>query len=154
MAIWIEDKSCIVILAVVRSRPRDAVVYATMPQRGLVEARNGLEIRGGEGYVKSRTRRDCIGAELDCKLVTAAWIAIAYALVVGEYADITKRSKRSVIERRGARQVRHSDRQMVKHCSGLRKQANRRRADGAQAPSAMERVERQLRRHGDESLDC
>lgn len=93
---------------------------AAMSERGLVEARNGLAIWGGEGDVGARTRRYCIGAELDCELVTAAGIAIANALVVCEHADIAKRSKRSVVERGSACQIHHSDRQVVEHgYSGL-----------------------------------
>jgi hypothetical protein len=91
-----------------------------MSERCLVEARNGLAIRGGEGDVGARTRRCCVGAELDCELVTAAGIAVANALVVCEYADIAKRSKRSVVERGSACQIHHSDRQVVEHgYSGL-----------------------------------
>ena len=115
MAIRIEDESCIVILAVVWARPRGAVVLATMSERGLVEERNGLAIWGGEGDVEARARRYCIGAELDCKLVTAAGIAIANAVVVCKHADIAKRSKRSVIEGGSACQVRHGNRQVVEH---------------------------------------
>src|SRR5450759_1094826 len=91
-----------------------------MSERGLVEARNGLAIRGGEGDVGARTRRYCIGAELDCEPVAAAGIAIANALVVCEHADIAKRSERSVVERGSACQIHHSDRQVVEHgYSGL-----------------------------------
>src|ERR1700682_2139214 len=91
-----------------------------MSERGLVEARNGLAIWGSEGDVGARARRCCIGAELDCELVTAAGIAIANAPVVCEHADIAKRSKRSVIERGSACQIDHSDRQVVEHgYSGL-----------------------------------
>ena len=119
MAIRIEDKCCIVILAVVRAQPSGAIVSATMSECGLVEARNGRAIWGGKGDVGARTRRYCIGAKLDCELVTAAGIAIANALAVCEHADIAKRSKRSVIERGSACQVYHGDGQVVEHgCSG------------------------------------
>ena len=92
----------------------------TMSERGLVEARNGLAIWGGEGDVGARTRRYCVGVELDCELVTAAGIAIANALGVCEHADIAKRSKRSVVERGSACQIHHGDRQVVEHgYSGL-----------------------------------
>ena len=118
MAIRIEDKCRIVILAVVRAQASGAIVLATMPERGLVEARNGLAVWGGEGDVGARTRRYCIRAKLNCELVTAAGIAIANALVVCEHADIAKRSKRSVIERGSAYQVYHGDGQVVEHgCS-------------------------------------
>ena len=40
MAIRIEDKSCIVILAVMRAQPGGTIVLATVLERGIVEARN------------------------------------------------------------------------------------------------------------------
>ena len=121
MAIRIEHKSRVVFLAVVRAQPRGAIVLATMSQRGLVEASNGLAIWCGECDVGARTRSYCVGAELDCELVTAAGIAIADARVVCEHADIAKRSKRGIIERGRACEVRHGNRQVVEHgCSGLK----------------------------------
>ena len=68
MAIRIEDERCIVILAVVWAQPGGAVVLPAMSERGLVEARDGLAIRGGEGDVGARTRRYCIGRSLIANL--------------------------------------------------------------------------------------
>jgi hypothetical protein len=72
MAIRVEDESCIVILAVVRARAGGAVVLATISERGLVEERNGLTIRGGEGDVEGQALLH--RAELDY-LVTAGMAA-------------------------------------------------------------------------------
>lgn len=106
IAVRIENKRRVIIIAVFGMYARAAVVLAAMRQRCPIKRPYSLTGRRGESDMKPFPGySDRLRAKFDGELITAMQQPVSNSRFMGPDADITQRSKDSIVKTAGALKV-------------------------------------------------